>query len=841
MSLAIITQPNMTIQFVKKRNGRLDAWDPEKINKTAIRVCKDLENVSASELVLDAKLALYDKVSTLEIDKALILSAREKVQKEPNYSLVAARILLTTIYREVFGDNITAPEFVNDYRSNFRSAIRKGVKRGLLREEMVSKFDLQKLSDAIQPNRDDLFKYFGIQTIADRYLLKVDKQWIETPQTFWMRVAMGVSILEDNPTERAIELYNVYSQMLYVSSTPTLFNAGSKRSQLSSCYLNTFDDSIDGIFDGLHQEARKSKFAGGLGFDVTPWRATGAGIDGTPDICKGIIPWLKLLNDLLIGVNQKGKRPGAGCAYLEIWHRDFERFLDLRKNTGDERLRTHDLNIAAWIPDLFMHRVKQDGDWYLFCPSDCSDLHDLYGIDFDVRYEEYCVAAESGAIKNFKKISAKALWKQILAALFETSHPWITFKDPCNTRYNNQHVGVVHSSNLCTEITLHTIASQFDAETGEKTSVGETAVCNLGSIVLSNHVIRDADGFLRVDWDKLAATIKIACRALDNVIDVNFYPTLESKKSNMAHRPVGLGVMGLHDMLHALNISIDSPEAVVFNNDLFEFISAHVFLQGTNLAEERGAYSTFKGSLIDQGSFPYDTYVEQMRTRHPDTVLPAGLINAPKQTTLWALVRQRVQQHGLRNALTMAIAPTATISDIVGCEQSIEPNPSVLFVKETWGGNFYVINNYFIEDMKSVDLWNPVMVDRVRQVDGDVSLLEVPDWIKQKYRIVADRNMKWLTISNAARQKWIDQSISFNVYYFGKSSKELSDIYLDAWDYGNKTTYYLRSKGASQIEKATTSVTTNQLTVTSNTPEIASASMCSLEAMRSGGVCEACQ
>ncbi len=820
------------IEFVKKRNGRLVEYQPDKINKTATRVCQGLSDVSPSELVLDAVFQLQDKTTTSDIDMALIQSARDKIHKEPNYSYVAARLVASTIYRDVFGDNVNAPTFDRDYRSSFRSGIRKGVKIGLLSQKMEDTFDLMALSDYLVLDRDEKFKFLGISILMQRYLLRDKKTIIETPQAFWMRVAMGLALKEDNPTKRAIQFYDLFSQMLYTPSTPTLFNSGSKRSQLSSCYLNTFEDSIDGIFEGIWQEARKSKFAGGLGFDVTPWRALGASIDGTPNICNGSIPWLKVINDMLVAVNQKGKRPGAGCAYMEPWHKDFDRFIDLRRNTGDDRARTHDLNIATWMNDLLIKRAQENTQWYMFCPNDVPDLHDLFGKAFESRYLQYCQMADQGKIANFKIVNARDLFKQIISSIFETSHPWITFKDPCNVRYSNQHEGVVRSSNLCTEITLHTKPSQFDRETGKKLEVGETAVCNLGSINLLSHVEYTEFG-TRIDWNKLANTIHIARRILDNVIDLNFYPTRESEKSNKKHRPVGLGVMGLQDMMHALGYTIDGSAAIDFNDDLFEFISAHSILAGAELAKERGSYQTYKGSLWSKGLLPHDTYAQFMAEYRPNTILNQELARLPQRSQLWDEVREKIAKYGVRNSMCMAIAPTATISDINGVEQSIEPSPSVCFVKENYSGNFLSINEHFVRDMKSEKLWTPTLIQQMVTADGDVSQLNIPQHLKDKYASMHNRDMYTLIKCNAARQKWIDQAISFNIYYFGTSSKELTDLYFACWNYGLKTTYYMRSESATKIEKAASG---GQTIIAEPT-----ASACSIEARRRGEICESCQ
>ena len=780
---------------VKKRNGKLEEFDVEKINKCVYRACQGIDgnNVSASEVILDAQLQLYDKITTKEIDEALILSARAKIEKEPNYSKVAAALAVNALYKEVFRESVDSDTFELQYRKTFVQNTKKLVKAGVLSDRLLD-FDLKKISEAIMPERDKIFKYLGLQILIDRYFLKLNKKTMETPQAFWLRIAMGLALNEENKEERAIEFYNLFSNMLYTPSTPTLFNSGTTHSQLSSCYLNTFDDSIDGIFEGVWQEARKSKYAGGLGFDVTNFRSSGAFIKGTNGISGGIVPWLKIFNDTLVAVNQGGKRPGAGCAYLEPWHLDFEDFLNLRRNTGDERLRCHDMNTASWTPDLFMQKVKADADWYMFCPSECRELHEAYGEDFEESYNYYCQKAEEGEIKNFRKTKAKDLWKKMLKVLFETSHPWITFKDPSNIRYSNQHVGVVHSSNLCTEIMLHTKPSVY--ENGRKTEIGETAVCNLGSVNLKSH-IRDADGKLFLDRDRLASTIGTALRVLDNVIDLNFYPTEEARNSNLQHRPVGLGMMATHDLLHALDIQYDSDEAVKFIDELTEFFSYNAILASSKLAKERGSYKTYSGSLWDQGILPIDTYNRLMEYR-------GSSVTAKTSKSLdWQLLRDHITRYGMRNSNTMAIAPTATIGYINGVEQSIEPNFSVLFVYENKSGNFYIMNENFVEDMKKEGLWSSSFAEAVKEVDGDVSLLDIPDKYKEKYKTAFDRDMFKLIDCNAARQKWIDQGVSFNLYNKSTSLKYLNDIYMAAWEAGLKTTYYLRNRGASKVEKST--------------------------------------
>lgn len=808
---------------VKKRNGRLENFTVDKINASAQRACEDIEDVSPSEIVLDAQLQLFDKITTREIDQALILSAREKIEKEPNYSFAAAQLLLNNLYKEVFKEGVDSDTFKLQYRKSFIQNTKKLVKEGRLDKRILS-FDLPKLSDALKIRRDKKIKYLGAQILYDRYFIRIDDKVMETPQSFWMRVSMGLAINEENKNEKAVEFYDLISQMLYTPSTPTLFNSGTTHSQLSSCYLNTFDDSIDGIFDGAWQEARKSKYAGGLGLDVTPFRSTGSHIQGTNGISSGLVPWLKIYNDLLVAVNQGGKRPGAGCAYLEPWHLDFEDFLNLRRNTGDDRLRCHDLNTASWIPDEFMRRVQNEDVWYFFDPKE-SGLHDLFGTEFDEKYNELCDQAEAGLIKNYRVTTAKDVWKKMLKVLFETSHPWNTFKDPCNIRYTNQHEGVVNSSNLCTEITLHTKPSEY--KHGEKTKIGETAVCNLGSINVLNHLDKDGE----IDFEKLKTSIHTAVRMLDNVIDINFYPTKEASNSNLRNRPIGLGVMGIHDVLHVKNIPIDSEEAAKWNNYFFEFYSKEAIQASSNLAKERGAYENFNGSLWSQNILPIDSWNNLHKYRGNKNL--EELDSKGESLESWSDVREGIKSHGMRNSNVMAIAPTATIGYINGVEQSIEPNFSVLFVYENKSGNFYITNPHFVKDMKDRGLWNLEVASLVKGCDGDLSLLNgsIPKDIKDKYKTAFDRNMLQLIKCNAVRQKWIDQAVSFNLYNSSTSLKYLNDIYMSCWESGLKTTYYLRNRAASKVEKSTSSESES-----SSEP-----SACSIEAMKNGEICESCQ
>ena len=780
----------MTDIKVKKRNGRLEEINLDKINKCVERACQGLMEVSASEVVLDASLQLYNKITTAEIDKALIMSARSKIEKEPNYSYVAARMLLNNLYKEAFGqtvDSVIAHELC---KTNFVKNIKVLVKQGLLDERMLE-YDLELLSENIDIERDKSFKYLGIQTLYDRYFIHIEGRRMETPQAFYMRVAMGLSLQEDNKEEKAIEFYNMMSTFRYSPSTPTLFNSGTRHSQLSSCYLSTVHDSIDGIFGTIHNQARLSKYAGGLGVDWTAVRSTGSYIKGTNGQSSGLIPWLKIFNDTLVGVNQGGKRKGAGCSYLEPWHIDVEDFLDLRKNTGDDRRRCHDMNTALWMCDDFIKAAQKDSDWYLFDPSEFPELHEKYGNDFSREYKKAKKAAEEGSVKNFRVVSAKELWKKMLKSLYETGHPWITFKDPSNIRYSNKHEGVVHSSNLCTEILLHTKATEY--QDGEVVDVGETAVCNLASVNLENHIkVRT------LDWKKLQETVEVAVRGLDNVIDINFYPTKEARNSNLRHRPVGLGIMGTHGMLHRLGITYDSQEAIELCGKIQEFISYHAILTSSKLAKEKGHYESYEHSEWSYGNLPVDTYCRLMKHRGQKDISASDL-----ETMDWSKVREHIALHGMRNSNVMAIAPTATISYIQGCSQSIEPDYSVLFVYSTLSGEFTMINEHFVEAAKKKGIWCQQLIDALKAADGDVMAIDLPEDIQQKFKSAFDVSADSLISAAASRQIWIDMGQSFNLYNKGTSLKYLNDIYTNCWEQGLKTTYYLRSKSATRVEKST--------------------------------------
>ncbi|MEM6430101.1 MAG: ribonucleoside-diphosphate reductase subunit alpha [Deinococcota bacterium] len=786
-----MTVASRTLSITKK-DGSSREFDARKVEQTVARACRGLAQVDPQVIVEGASKQLFEGVSSKDIIKSLVISARSNIEREPEYQYAAARLLLGDIYKETLGQDLG--DVASAYKTAFKRNVEQLVAADILNADLLT-FNLDKLADALNPSRDQLFKYLGLQTIYDRYLLKIDGRRFEAPQAFFMRVAMGLALAEDDREARAIEFYNVLSQFQVLSSTPTLFNSGTVHSQMSSCYLNTFDDSIDGIFDGLWQEARKSKFAGGLGMDMTPLRARGSFIKGTNGENQGAVFFWKLYNDLLVSVNQGGKRKGAGCAYLEPWHADIEDFLSLRKNTGDERMRTHDMNTANWLPDLFLEQVKRDGEWYLFSPNETPELHESFGKAFEAHYWNYVDKGKRGELRVFKTINAKDLWKKMLRSIFETGHPWVTFKDPCNIRYTNQHEGVVHSSNLCTEITLHTKASSYDQ--GVKVAHGETAVCNLASLNLEAHV----DPVLKtVDFEKLEKSITIAMRMLDNVIDLNFYPTKEAETSNLRHRPVGLGSMGWQNLFYALDVSYESDEAVKLSGELYEFISYHAIRASSDLAAERGTYASYEGSTWSQGKLPQDTYRDLCEVR--------GMAYDVQERLEWNSLRDKVKQQGMRNSNTMAIAPTATISYIAGTSQSIEPNFSVLFVYSTLSGEFTMINEFFVQDMKARNLWSPHMIDVVKHVDGDLYLLPddvVPADLKAKYITAFNLDQTRIIDCNAARQVWIDQAVSLNLYNNKTSLKFLNDIYMHAYERGLKTTYYLRTVAASKVEKSTVS------------------------------------
>ena len=773
--------PAVPTLHVTDRGERV-ALDLNRLTGLIQAACANLgADIKADPIVSETLRNLYDGVPIEEVFKAAILAARTLIEKDPDYTYATARLLMHTIAKEVLGVEATQEEMAQHYVDYFPGFIKKGVDNDLLDERLLQ-FDLKRLAGALKAERDLQFDYLGLQTLYDRYFLHVRKQRIELPQAFFMRVAMGLSLNEIDREARAIEFYEVLSSFDFMSSTPTLFNSGTLRSQLSSCYLTTVPDDLDGIYESIKENALLSKFAGGLGNDWTRVRALGSHIKGTNGESQGVVPFLKVVNDTAVAVNQGGKRKGAVCTYLETWHLDIEEFLELRKNTGDDRRRTHDMNTANWIPDLFMRRVMEKGEWTLFSPSDAPDLHDKFGTDFEKAYVAYEEKAKRGEIKPSRTVQASDLWRKMLTMLFETGHPWITFKDACNVRSPQQHAGVVHSSNLCTEITLNT-------------SDTETAVCNLGSVNLLQHL---KDG--KLDHDKLKKTITVAMRMLDNVIDINYYAVKKARDSNLRHRPVGLGLMSFQDSLYQLRIPYASQEAVEFADHSMEAICYYAYWASTELARERGKYSSYKGSLWDQGILPLDTLDLLARER-------GGYVEVDRSATLdWEALRQKIAQDGMRNSNCVAIAPTATISNIIGVDASIEPCFGNLSVKSNLSGEFTVINSYLVRDLKRLGLWDEVMVMDLKHFDGSLRPIDrVPQDIKALYATAFEVETIWLIEAAARRQKWIDQAQSLNIYMAGASGKKLDETYKLAWLRGLKTTYYLRTMSATHAEKSTVS------------------------------------
>ncbi|MET4579198.1 ribonucleoside-diphosphate reductase subunit alpha [Ottowia thiooxydans] len=761
--------------------GQKLALDMPALQELIDLACANLgADVSGEPILAETLRNLYDGIPVEEVYKAAILAARTMIEKEPDYTYATARLLLHTIAKEVLGETVSLPELASRYAEYFPQFIKKGVEGGLL-DERLQQFDLARLGAALKPERDLKFDYLGLQTLYDRYFLHLRKSRIEMPQAFFMRVAMGLSLNEVDREARAIEFYELFSSFDFMSSTPTLFNSGTLRSQLSSCYLTTVPDDLDGIYESIKENALLSKFAGGLGNDWTRVRALGSHIKGTNGESQGVVPFLKVVNDTAVAVNQGGKRKGAVCTYLETWHLDIEEFLELRKNTGDDRRRTHDMNTANWIPDLFMRRVMEKGNWTLFSPSDVPDLHDLFGSDFEKAYVAYEDRALRGEIKPSKTLPAIDLWRKMLSMLFETGHPWITFKDACNVRSPQQHAGVVHSSNLCTEITLNT-------------SDTETAVCNLGSINLLQHL---KDG--GIDHAKLQRTISTAMRMLDNVIDINYYAVKKARDSNLRHRPVGLGIMGFQDALYELRIAYGSPEAITFADRSMEAVCYEAYWASTELAAERGRYSTYRGSLWDKGILPLDTLDLLAQSRG------GNYVEVDRSSTLdWDSLRRKIAKDGMRNSNCVAIAPTATISNIVGVDASIEPCFGNLSVKSNLSGEFTIINHYLVRDLKRLGLWDDVMVMDLKHFDGSLAPIDrVPQDIKDLYATAFEVEPSWLVEAASRRQKWIDQAQSLNIYMAGASGKKLDETYKLAWLRGLKTTYYLRTSSATHAEKST--------------------------------------
>ncbi len=766
-------------------NGVEKPLDIEKLRATVDAAGANLPHpIDTNSILKETVKNIYNGIPVEEVFKSAILAARAMVENDPSYSQVTARLLLHTIRKEVLGEEVAQGEMATRYAAYFPEFIRKGIDAELL-DPKLGQFDLARLGAALKHERDLQFSYLGLQTLYDRYFLHIRGQRIELPQVFFMRVAMGLALNETDREARAIEFYEVLSSFDFMSSTPTLFNSGTIHSQLSSCYLTTVSDDLAGIYDAIKENALLAKYAGGLGNDWTPVRALRSHIKGTNGESQGVVPFLKVVNDTAVAVNQGGKRKGAVCAYLETWHLDIEEFLELRKNTGDERRRTHDMNTANWIPDLFMKRVMENADWTLFSPSDCPDLHDKYGKAFEEAYLGYEARAERGELTLFKKIPAISLWRKMLSMLFETGHPWITFKDPCNIRSPQQHVGVVHSSNLCTEITLNT-------------SETEIAVCNLGSVNLAAHLKTTANGQYVLDHAKLERTISTAMRMLDNVIDINYYAVPKARNSNLRHRPVGMGVMGFQDCLQMMRVPFASQAAVEFSDQSMEAVCYYAYRASSQLAIERGTYETFKGSLWDQGILPQDTLAMLRAER-------GGYVDIDTSSTLdWDALRSHIRQHGMRNSNCVAIAPTATISNIIGVSPCIEPNYRNLYVKSNLSGEFTVVNDYLVRDLKTRGLWDEVMVADLKYFDGSLARIDrIPADLRELYATAFEIDPQWVVECAARRSKWIDQAQSLNIFMAGVSGKKLDDIYKLAWVRGLKTTYYLRSIGATNAEKST--------------------------------------
>ena len=766
-------------------NGDEDTLDIDRLEAMVAEACEGLEGTDSALIIEEANKNLYDGVTEDDARTSLVMTARTLVEQEPNYTYVTARILLDNIRTEALSylgmqKQATQSEMKDLYHQAFRNFLGKGVENEILNPELLE-MDIERLGKAINPERDNLFTYLGLQTLYDRYFIHDSETRYELPQVFFMRVSMGLALREEQREERAIEFYNLLSSFDYMSSTPTLFNSGTKHSQLSSCYLTTVPDDLHGIYGAIQDNAMLSKWAGGLGNDWTPVRGLGSQIKGTNGKSQGVVPFLKVVNDTAVAVNQGGKRKGAVCSYLETWHMDIEEFVELRKNTGDDRRRTHDMNTANWVPDLFLKRVSEDKKWTLFTPSDTPDLHDLYGRDFEKRYEEYEAQTKTGEIEFFKEVEAKELWKKMLSMVFETGHPWITFKDVCNLRSPQQHIGVVHSSNLCTEITLNT-------------SQEEIAVCNLGSVNLTHHIKDNA-----MDEVKLEKTINTAIRMLDNVIDINFYAVEAAETSNMRHRPIGLGIMGFHDALYMLNTPYASQEAVDFADTSMEMVSYYAIKASSDLAKERGKYQSYEGSLWSQGILPLDSIKLLKESRGDD------YLDIDESSTMdWDTLREKVKKQGMRNSNVMAIAPTATIANITGVSQSIEPTYQNLYVKSNLSGEFTVTNIPMVEKLKELGLWDSVMINDLKYYDGAVKgISRIPEEIKELFATAFDIEPRWLIDAASRRQKWIDQSQSLNLYIDEPNGKKLDIMYRMAWLRGLKTTYYLRSRSATTTEKST--------------------------------------
>ena len=817
---------------IKVTDNGAEKWlDMAALRTVLETACEGLGNhIDASPILTETIKNLYDGVPMAQVYDSAILASRTLIEKDPAYSQVTARILMHVIRKEILGKEVLQGDMQSEYSNYFAKYINEGVSAELL-DPRMREYDLPRLAAALNASRDLQFNYLGLQTLYDRYFLHIEERRIEMPQAFFMRVAMGLALNELDRERRAIEFYEILSTFDFMSSTPTLFNSATTRPQLSSCYLTTVADDLDGIYEALKENALLSKFAGGLGNDWTNVRALGSHIKGTNGKSQGVVPFLKVVNDTAVAVNQGGKRKGAVCAYLETWHLDIEEFLELRKNTGDDRRRTHDMNTSNWIPDLFMKRVMENGDWTLFSPSNTPDLHDKFGKAFEEAYVAYEQKADRGELKPFRRIPAQQLWRKMLGMLFETGHPWITFKDPCNIRSPQQHIGVVHSSNLCTEITLNT-------------NDDEIAVCNLGSVNLTAHMKMDANGKLVLDHEKLQRTVHTAMRMLDNVIDINYYAVAKARNSNLKHRPVGMGIMGFQDCLHMQRIPYASEEAVKFADSSMEAVCYYAYEASNQLAQERGVYSTYKGSLWDRGILPQDSVTLLAQER-------GGYLEVDGSSTMnWDALRANIKQYGMRNSNCVAIAPTATISNIIGVSACIEPTFQNLFVKSNLSGEFTVVNEYLVRDLKERGLWDEVMIADLKYFDGTLSKIDrVPQDLRDLYATAFEVEPTWLVEAASRRQKWIDQAQSLNIYMAGASGKKLDDTYKLAWLRGLKTTYYLRTMAATHVEKST--VASGQLNAVSSGGGVNGTDAAAQEAdgpvctMRPGDAgfeeCEACQ
>jgi len=812
--------PDEPILHMTLEDGTRARLDMDRLRALVTEACDGLTGVSAEAVLAETRRNLYDGITENELALAPVLAARTLIEREPDYAYASARLLLDSLRREALSavhggrQQATQAEMAERYAEYFPAYVKKGIEAELLDPELA-RFDLHRLAAALKPERDLNFQYLGLQTLYDRYFLHIAGTRFELPQAFFMRVAMGLALREIDREEKAITFYDLLSSFDFMASTPTLFNAGTMRPQLSSCFLTTVPDDLDGIFKAVRDNALLAKYSGGLGNDWTPVRGLGAHIKGTNGESQGVVPFLKVANDTAIAVNQGGKRKGAVCAYLETWHIDIEEFLDLRKNTGDDRRRTHDMNTANWIPDLFMQRVAEDEIWTLFSPDETPDLHDLYGPAFKEAYEAYEAKAARGGIKVFRQVRAVDLWRRMLTMLFETGHPWITFKDPCNIRSPQGHVGIVHSSNLCTEITLNT-------------SVDEVAVCNLGSVNLARHVTPQG-----IDHERLARTVRTAMRMLDNVIDINFYTIPEARRSNLRHRPVGLGLMGYQDALHTLRLPVASEGAVAFADESMEAISFHAIAASCDLAAERGRYPSFEGSLWSKGILPIDSVDLLAEAR--------GGLDLDRSFTLdWPALRERVMRVGMRNSNVMAIAPTATISNICGVSQSIEPTFRNLYVKANMSGDFTVVNPALVQDLKACGLWDEVMIADLKYFDGSLAPIDrVPGDLKALYATAFEIEPSWLIEAAARRQKWIDQAQSLNLYIANPNGRKLDGMYRLAWERGLKTTYYLRATAATYVEKSTLNGTDGKLNAVPVAPVAAVVE--GMACVIDDPTCEACQ